>query len=637
MASKYDGLARIIIQNVGGKNNIISVTHCYTRLRFKLKDESKVNTEVLKSTDGIVTVVQSGGQYQVVIGNHVPDVYQVVCEHAHIEGEVTSEEGSKKMGIGANFIDVISGVFAPTLGVLSAAGIIKGLLSLWVFIASRSGIDVSTGGAYQLWYAVGDGFFYFLPIILGYSAAKKFKSNEFIGMALGISLVYPSMVSLNSLDVIGTIFNNTSFAMSWHTSFFGIPVITPSGGYTSSVVPILLAVACAAWLEKKLKKVIPDVVKVFAVPVLVLAIMVPVTYLVVGPIATVLTNVVGFIFKGLFGIPTIGGLVAGAVLGATWQILVIFGLHWGIIPLLLINIQTLGYDYIIPTTFVASFAQAMVVLAIIFKTKDQKLRNIAIPAFVSGMFAVTEPCIYGITLPKKKPFIISCIASCIGGGIAGAAGCNIYVMGGMGLFALPGMINPADNSIHSLIWMLIAAAVGMLVAFVLTYITYKDDEVPKAKVATSAGKQEVIYAPLNGEVIALTEVEDDAFSTGVLGKGLAIIPTEGKLYAPCDGVINTFFPTGHAVGILSDNGAEILIHIGMDTVKLNGDGFRKVANQGDTVKKGQLLLEFDLNKIKAADLSTTTPIIVTNSDAYLDIVPTDISNIHTGEDLITLM
>jgi len=642
MASKYDGLARIIIQNVGGRENILGLTHCITRLRFKLKDESKANTDVLKATDGIVTVIQSGGQYQVVIGNHVPDVYDVVCEHAHISGESSDDEGDgKKMSIGASLIDIISGIFAPTLGVLAASGIIKGLLALWAFAATKTlGIDVTTSGAYMIWYSVGDGFFYFLPIVLGYTAAKKFKCNEFIGMALGVALVYPSMVNIGTTHkLIGSLFAKTAFQMDWHTTFFGIPVIMPSSGYTSSVVPIVLAVACAAWLEKRLKKVIPDVVKTFIVPVCVLAIMVPATYLLVGPIATVLSNLVGFVFKGLFGIPVVGGLIAGIALGAVWQILVIFGLHWGVVPLAMINLSNLGYDYVLAPVFAASFAQSMVVLAIIIKTKNQKLRNIAIPAFISGIFGVTEPCIYGVTLPKKKPFVISCIAAAVGGGIIGFAGCKGYMFGGLGLFGLPNYINPKTQSVYSLIWILVGLVAAMTVAFVLTMITYKDDEPVKVekKDTKIEVKNETVYAPLNGEVLPLSEVEDEAFASGVLGSGLAILPSEGKLYAPCDGTITTFFPTGHAVGILTANGAELLIHIGMDTVKLNGDGFTKKVEQGDTVKKGQLLLEFDIQKIKAAGLSLTTPIVVTNTDNYADVIPTDAKVTKVGETLITLI
>lgn len=640
MASKYDGLARIIIQNVGGRDNIIGLTHCVTRLRFKLKDESKAHTDVLKSTDGIVTVIQSGGQYQVVIGNHVPDVYAVVCEHAHIAGESSSsDDEDKKMGIGARLIDIISGIFAPTLGVLAASGIIKGLLALWAFIASNMfNVDVTTSGAYMTWYSVADGFFYFLPIILGYTAAKKFKMNEFTGMALGIALVYPNMVGLKATDVVGSIFAGTSFQMDWHTTFFGIPVIMPMSGYTSSVVPVVLAVACAAWLEKRLKKVIPDVVKVFIVPVLVLAIMVPLTYLAVGPVATVLSNLVGFVFKGLFGIPVVGGLIAGIVLGAVWQVLVIFGLHWGVVPLAIINISTLGYDYVLAPVFAASFAQSMVVLAIILRTKNQKLRNIAIPAFISGMFGVTEPCIYGVTLPKKKPFVISCIGAAIGGGIIGFAGCKGYMIGGLGLFGLPSYIDPATNSAYSLIWILVGLVSAMVISFVLAFITYKDDEeVAIEKKTASIGKNETVYAPIKGEVKDLAEVEDEAFATGAMGQGIAIVPEEGRLYAPVDGEVTTFFPTGHAIGMLSDNGAEILIHVGMDTVKMNGDGFTPKVAQGARVKKGDLLLEFDIEKIKAAGYSIMTPVIITNTDAYADVVPSATGKVNALDAVITLL
>lgn len=638
--NKYDGLARIIIQNVGGKSNIISLTHCITRLRFKLRDEKKANTDILKSTDGVVTVIQSGGQYQVVIGNHVPDVYQAVCEVGHIAKEADiEEENDKKMSLGARFIDIISGVFAPSLGVLSAAGIIKGLLALWSFIASLQGIDVTGSGAYMIWYSVADGFFYFLPIILGYTAAKKFKGNEFLGMALGISLVYPSMVNLVSTnELLGSLFAGTGLQMDYYTSFFGIPIIMPTSGYPSTVVPIILSVACAAWLEKKLKKVIPDVVKTFIVPVCVLAVMIPATYLIIGPIATFLSNIIGMVFSGLFNIPAVGGLVAGLLLGAIWQVLVIFGLHWGVVPLAIMNLSTYGYDFVLTPIFAASFAQSMVVLAIILRTKDQKLRNIAVPAFVSGIFGVTEACIYGVTLPKKKPFVISCIAASIGGGLIGLMGCKSYMMGGLGVFGLPSYIDNTTNSVYSLIWVSIGTVIAMAIAFVATYFTYKDEEPQIAANATAkAAKNETIYSSLSGEVIALDKVDDDAFSTGALGQGLAIIPSEGKVYAPCDGTISTFFPTGHAIGILSDNGAEILIHIGIDTVKLNGDGFIKKAEQGDTIKKGQLLLEFDIEKIRAAGYSITSPVIVTNIEDYTDVIPADVKAAKVGDELITLL
>ncbi len=642
MASKYDGLARIIIQNVGGKDNIIALTHCITRLRFTLKDESKANTQVLKATEGVVTVMQSGGQYQVVIGNHVPDVYEVVCEHAHITGSAPENDGQstgKKMGFGAKLIDVISGVFAPTLGVLSASGIIKGLLAIWAFVATKYyGLDVTTSGAYMIWYSVADGFFYFLPIVLGYTAAKKFKCNEFIGLALGIALCYPNMVNIKAGELMGSLFTGTAFQMDYYTSFFRIPVVMPMSGYPSTVVPIIVGVACAAWLEKKLKKIVPDVVKTFIVPVGVLGIMVPAIYLVIGPIATFLCNIVGIVFSGIYGIPAVGGLVAGALIGAFWQVLVIFGLHWGLIPLMMINMGTYGYDFVLSPYFAASFAQTMVVLAIVIKTKDQKIRNIALPAFISGIFGVTEPCIYGVTLPKKKPFVISCIAASVGGAIIGLTGCKIYMMGGLGVFGLPAFIDTTTNSIYSMVWVSIGTLVAMVIGFVATFITYKDDAPVKiSDKAKTNVKTETIVAPLNGEVIELSKVEDEAFSSGALGQGIAIIPSEGKLYAPVEGEITTFFPTGHAVGMVSNDGVEVLIHIGMDTVKLNGDGFNKKAAQGDKVKKGDLLLEFDIEKIKSAGYSLMTPIIITNTDDYSDVVPTDAKTVRQGDEIITVL
>ncbi len=644
MASKYDGLARIIIQNVGGRDNIISLEHCITRLRFKLKDESKANTDVLKSTDGIVTVMQAGGQYQVVIGNQVADVFDVVCEHAHITpGGSDDSQGSQKMSVGARLMDIISGVFQPCLFVLSAAGIIKGLLALWVFIAQQTGgADVTATGAYQIWYSIGDGFFYFFPIILGYTAAKKFKCNEFIGMALGVGLVYPNMVSITSGEVLGSVFAGTAFQMDYYTTFFGIPVIMPASGYTSSVVPIILAVAVAAVIEKKLKKVIPTVVKAFLVPFIVLVIVMPLTYLVIGPVATIISSAITLVFNALYGLPVVGGLVAGIFIGAFWQVLVIFGLHWALVPLAMLNYAQMGCDNILSPYFCVSFAQSMAVLGIICKTKDKKLKDMAIPAFISGMFGVTEPCIYGITLPKKKPFIISCIGGAIGGAVIGFAGVKSYSMGGLGLFGLPSYIDSTGGGMYSLIWVCIGTVVAMAVSFVLTYITYKDDEVKNdskkvSNTDSKPGNVINIESPLSGNVKALSEVADEAFSSGALGQGIAVEPSEGKLYAPFDGEIVTFFPTGHALGLKSSSGVELLIHIGMDTVKLDGKGFTARAKQGDKVKKGDLLLEFDINAIKKAGYSVVSPVIVTNTDEYADVIPTDAKSVKKGDDIIKII
>lgn len=483
MASKYDGLARIIIQNVGGKSNIISVAHCITRLRFKLKDESKANKEVLESTDGVIKVMQAGGQYQVVIGNQVNDVYDAVLEVGHLnaagavdeDGNAVddggSESGGKKSPV-SMLIDVISGTLQPTLGVLAATGIIKGLLALFDFI----GLIPSTSGTYQVWYAMADGFFYFLPIILGYTAAKKFKINEFIGMAIGIALCYPAMVNSTAGEVLGTVFSGTAFEMSYYQTFMGIPVIMPASGYTSSVVPIILAVAIAAPIEHWLKKVIPDVIKLFVVPFVTLVIMVPLTYLVIGPVASILCSILSLIFNAIYSIPVVGGIIGGILIGAFWQVLVIFGLHWGLVPLAMINYGLMGYDTFLSPYFCVSFAQTFVVLAIILKTKNEKTKKVAIPAFISGIFGVTEPAIYGVTLPKKKPFVYSCIAGAIGGAFTGFMNTRSYSIGGLGLFGLPSFIDTTgDMGITNMIYIIIAILIASVVGFALTYTLYKDE------------------------------------------------------------------------------------------------------------------------------------------------------------------
>lgn len=485
MASKYDGLARIIIQNVGGKSNIISVAHCITRLRFKLKDESKANKEVLESTDGVIKVMQAGGQYQVVIGNQVNDVYDAVLEVGHLaaagavdeEGNAVEETsgGGKKSPVSL-LIDVISGTLQPTLGVMAATGIIKGLLALFDFL----GLIPAASGTYQVWYAVADGFFYFMPIVLGYTAAKKFKVNEFIGMAIGIALCYPAMVNSTAGTVLGTVFTGTAFEMSYYLTFFGIPVIMPASGYTSSVVPIILAVAIAAPLEHWLKKVIPDVIKLFVVPFVTLIVMVPLTYLVIGPIASILCSILSLFFNAIYSIPVVGGLIGGVLIGAFWQVLVIFGLHWSLVPLAMVNYSLLGYDFILSPYFCVSFAQTFVVLAIVLKTKDEKLKKIAIPAFISGIFGVTEPAIYGVTLPKKTPFIYSCIAGAIGGAFTGLMRTRSYSIGGLGLFGLPSFIDTTGvMGLTNMIYILIAILIASVAGFAMTYVLYKDEPAKK--------------------------------------------------------------------------------------------------------------------------------------------------------------
>ncbi|WP_322155866.1 PTS transporter subunit EIIC [Paratractidigestivibacter sp.] len=490
MASKYDGLARIIIQNVGGKDNVKSLAHCVTRLRFKLKDESLANDEILENTDGVIKVMHAGGQYQVVIGPHVTDVYDTVLAIGKFQaGGLVDEDGNTlEEGEGESdgapkkpvdvLIDLISSILQPVIPVLAASGMTKGLLSLLAFL----GVVTSTDGAYQTIYAFADGFFYFLPVFLGITSAKKFGMNQFVGGAMGAALCYPNMVAMKSADAIGSVFGGTFMEMSYSNTFFGLPIVFPSSGYTSSVVPIILAVLCAAKFWNAVDKKIPAALRFFATPMLTLIIFVPLTYLVIGPVAGVLTNLLALFFQSIYEIPVVGGLLCGAVLGGLWQVLVIFGLHWAVVPLILNNISALGYDAVFGGRQVCTHAQVGAVLAVLVKTKDKSIRDIAIPAAITGMFGTTEPAIYGVTLPKKTPFVMSCIASAIGGGFMGLMGAKQFMMGYSGLLGLPVYIDPAGTEgITNMIYYAIGIVIACVISFALTYVTYKEDEPKKVQ------------------------------------------------------------------------------------------------------------------------------------------------------------
>lgn len=469
MASKYDGLARIIIQNVGGKSNIVSLTHCMTRLRFKLQDESKANTDVLKETDGIVTVIQSGGQYMVVIGQQVADVYDAVCTVGHITpGGAVDDDGNaigsaeapkEKQNLFNAFVSIVTTVFAPCLGVLAATGIIKGFVSLFVAI----GVLSNTSGTYNILYSLGDSFFYFMPILLAYTASKKFGLPELEGMTIGAALLYPYLSTASGKDI---------------SNLFGIPVVMPaSGNYTSSVIPIVCAIAFAAWFEKKYKKFIPDSCKLFFVPLITCGVTFILTLWIIGPITSLLGDGLGI---ALNAIANFNSILLGAVVGALWQVLVMFGLHWAAIPLVLNDLATKGYSNALTGMFGCTFAQCGAVLAIYLKTKNSKTKSLCIPALISGIAGVTEPAIYGLTLPKKKPFIITCIVGAITGAALLAFNVASYTSAGTGIFGYTAYINTITNDISGMIAAIVISLIAVVLAFVLVYVTYSD-EPAKAK------------------------------------------------------------------------------------------------------------------------------------------------------------
>lgn len=637
---KYEDLAKKIVANVGGKDNINSLTHCITRLRFKLKDEGKANDEVLKNMDGVVTVMKSGGQYQVVIGNHVPDVYADVLSVAGISGE--TEEGTASGGnIFNRLIDILSGCFQPFLGALAAAGMIKGFNSLLVFLGGLGWFTyTATGGTYLMLNAIGDAIFMFMPVILGYTSAKKFGLNPMVGIVVGAALCYPAVQG----DALMAAFTETAGAnaaapysllgLPAYERFLGIPWVGAT--YTSSVVPVIFIIAFAAQIQKIAKKIIPAVVQTFLVPFFVLLIALPIGFLVIGPIISMLTDLLSAAFQSLMAFSP---AVYGIILGFFWQVLVIFGLHWSIVPLAIMQVTTDGASMILTGTFGASFAQTAVVLAMYFKLKDKKLKALCPPAIISGVFGVTEPAIYGITLPKKTPFIYSMIGGAVSGLYLMVSQVTAYNMGGLGIFGIFTYITPEGDA-SGMIRSLIGIAIACVIGFGLTMALWKDTtEVAAEEVPAGAMKirKEIVTAPVEGQLMPLDTASDQAFAQGVLGKGVVIHPNKGEVVAPFDGTVMTMFPTKHAIGLVSENGLELLIHIGMDTVQLNGNFFTDHVKQGAKVKRGDRLVTFDIQAIRDAGYSVETPVIVTNSADYLDIVESDKKEISENDEVLTVV
>lgn len=451
-----------IIKNIGGITNISDLNQCSTSIRLKLKNDSLLEKEKLKENPEIITVTNDKDWVQIILGKNVKEIYGLINSRY----EVVEDKGDKKESA---IINLLSGIFAPILTILSAAGLVKGLLALCIFL----NLLTEDSGTYLILYTIADGFFYFMPIFLGFTAAVKFGVNTFLGMAIGAALCYPTITALSNEGVVMTLFNGTIFESNVYTTFMGLPVILPDGGYTSTVLPVIFAVAVAAPLSRFWDKVIPEVIKTFLSPVLTLLIVVPLTFLIVGPIAAILSDLIGSFAAFLYDLSPI---IEGAFIGGLWQILVIVGLHWALVPIMLLNLSQLGYDAFLQPFIVTSYAQTFVVLAIFLKTKDKELKEICIPAMISGLFGITEPALYGVTLLRPKFFAIGCIASAIGGAIVANMNVKSYIFGGTGIFGLPGFISP-EGDITGLVWAVVAILVTSIIAFVATFILYRNKNV----------------------------------------------------------------------------------------------------------------------------------------------------------------
>lgn len=614
--SQTKTLAADIIRHVGGKDNVKSVFHCATRLRFKLKDEQKANPEALKNHDGVITVVQSGGQFQVVIGNNVPYVYQDVVEAGGFQ--TSSNDDTEKTGVFNRLIDVIAGIFTPILGPMAGSGLLKGLLAILVAL----GLLTQDMGTYIVLNAAADALFYFLPVILGHSAAKKFGGNPYIGMIIGGALVYPAIVAMQGAGESLT--------------FLTVPVVLMS--YASSVIPIILAAYVSSKVETFFNKHTHEAVRNFTTPMMALLIVVPLTFLAIGPVATYASQGLAGGYSFLYELSPV---VAIAFIGAFWQVLVMFGLHWGLVPIIINNLAVVGMDTIVVGVLMATFGQVGATLAITLKARDPKTKGLGTSSTIAGVFGITEPAIYGLTLPRKKPFIFGMVGGAAGGVVGGMLGTAAYAMGGLGVFSIPVMI-PATGLDMTFYGALIGLAVATLVSFGLTFAFHKEVETGEqttAEVAPAVSEHVgfPVSAPVKGEAVSLETVRDEVFSSGAMGKGLAIMPTEGVVYAPFDGEVVTVFQSKHAIGLRSHSGVEVLIHVGLDTVQLGGKHFETFVQAGQRVTEGDVLVKFDLEAIAQAGYDTITPVIVTNTGNYLDVLPTHVGIVEPNHGVLRVL
>lgn len=616
---EYHTLAQDILSHIGGRENIVSLVHCATRLRFKLKDNHKADAEGLKKNPGVIMVVESGGQFQVVIGNHVHDVWLAVRTEAGLTDEPSSvkEEDAVAGNLLSRLIDIVSGIFTPFIGVLAASGILKGLLALAVVCGWLS----VQSGTYKIWFAASDALFFFFPLVLGYTAGKKFGGNPFITMVIGGALTHPTMIAA---------FNASQQSVAMTDAFLGIPVTWFN--YSASVIPIIVAAWVSCWLEKQSSRRLPASMKNFFAPLICLSVTVPLTFLVIGPLATGLSQILA---NGYQWIYALAPWLAGAALGALWQVCVIFGLHWGLVPLMINNLAVLGHDSMLPMLLPAVMGQVGAALGVFLRSRDARQKMLAGSSVTAGIFGITEPAVYGVNLPLRRPFIFGCVAGAIGGAIVGFSSTHVYSFGFANIFTIAQMI--PSGGVDSTLWGGIA---GTLLALILgcgmTLVAgMPRNTTPDAASPVTPGEDDIL-SPMTGTVLALDQIPDPTFASGLLGQGAAIIPSDNKVIAPFAGEVASLFQTRHAIGLLSHSGIELLIHVGIDTVRLDGKPFTAHVKVGDTFSAGDLLLEFDRQAILDAGYDLATPIIITNSDEYPEVMTVAGTAVTAGTPLLSV-
>jgi PTS system beta-glucosides-specific IIC component len=611
----YINMATDILRLVGGEKNVESVTHCATRLRFNLKDEKKADTEAIKKVKGVMGVTNSGGQYQVIIGNSVNNVHKELLELGDFSTS-SSASGVQKGKI-ATVLDTLSGIFTPILPAMIGCAMIKAVLIILKSANIMQG-DVQFNTIMTF---IGDSAYYFLPMLLAWSAANKFKTN--VGMALSLAgvLLHPNF--------------STLMAAGKPVAFLGLPIIKAT--YSSSVIPIILAVWVMSYVEKFAEKYSPNVVKSILKPLIIVIVMAPLTLIVLGPLGAIAGN---YLAGGVTYVNNNMSWLVSGIIGGTFPFLIMTGMHYSLGPVVLTAYTATKVDGIVgPGMLIHNIAQGGAALAVALKTKNKSFRQVASSSAVTALLGVTEPALFGVNLRAKKPLIAVVIGGALGGIYVGAFGVVRSALGIAGLATLPAFI--AENP-YNLIHAIIGCLIGFVVAFGLTWILGFEDIVEdvttnQEKITGATLHDSMIKSPLNGEVVQLATIKDETFATGLMGKGVAIKPSQGKLVAPIKGEITAIFPTLHAIGIASEDGVEMLIHIGMDTVKLEGKHFKAHVKNGDKVNIGDLLIEFDIEAISSEGFDLTTPIIITNSNKFTDVLATEKQTIKIGESLMTII
>ncbi|MDU2491502.1 MAG: beta-glucoside-specific PTS transporter subunit IIABC [Clostridium celatum] len=621
----YEKLAVDIINAVGGKKNIIKASRCATRLRLVLKETTNEAKENVSALTGVITVVENGGQFQVVIGTNVGKVFDKVASELNLDSSVI-EEDAPKASVLNRIIATMSAVFAPFIYILAAAGILQGCLILINMVSP----SFSSTGTYEVLSFMSWAPFTFLPIFIAITASKHFKCNMFIAVACCAALVSPTWAEIASRIADGE-----------SIRFLGISLAETT--YTSSVLPPLFLVWILSYVERFVDKKLPEVIKALFTPFICMVVMVPLTILVIGPLSDSLATAIANGYNALYNLAP---AVAAAVIGGLWQIVVIFGVHWGVTPMCLANYDLYGMDTFQAFQTMAVIAQAGAVFGVFIKARSKQTKNIALSAGVTGIFGITEPAIYGVNLRFKKPFICGCIAGAVGAVVGSFFNIAYYAYAGLpGMLTVVNAITP-DNS-KSIIGMLLGAAISFVGAIILVQIigigeketeSKKEDKSVEVKEGQPVLNTEVkeIKSPISGKVIELEKVNDPVFSSGAMGKGVAIEPVDNKVYAPVNGTIEFIADTKHAIGLLSEDGIEVLIHVGMDTVKMNGRGFNVKAAVNSKIKEGDLLLEFDRDIIEKEGYSLITPVVITNADNYEDKILCINEEVKNGMSIINL-